>query len=134
MNPLLQELKKSSIGQFTLGLFAKVHRALCDRRLSSYELPWSRSRSRMQDSLFTHLACMMLSSVAVEASNCAKLIQTYKENISGESQTEIRALHKESEYRETWLQICFDMWRLINIMMKLTTHYTFERSYANRRT
>ena len=70
---------------------------------------------------------MMLSSVAVEASNCAKLIQTYKENISGESQTEIRALHKESEYRETWLQICFDMWQLINIMMKLTTQYTFAR-------
>ena len=52
---------------------------------------------------------MMLSSVAVEASNCAKLIQTYKENISGESQRETRALHKESEYRETWLQICFDV-------------------------
>ena len=52
---------------------------------------------------------MMISSVAVEASNCAKLIQTYKENISGESQTETRALHKESEYRETWLQICFDV-------------------------
>ena len=69
---------------------------------------------------------MMLSSVAVEASNCAKLIQTYKENISEESQTEIRALHKESEYRETWLQICFAS-RLINIMMKLTTHYTFAR-------
>ena len=51
----------------------------------------------------------MLSSVAVEASNCAKLIQTYKENISGESQTETRALQKESEYRETWLQICSDM-------------------------
>ena len=52
---------------------------------------------------------MMFSSVAVEASNCAKLIQTYKENISGESQRETRALHEESEYRETWLQICFDV-------------------------
>ena len=52
---------------------------------------------------------MMISSVAVEASNCAKLIQTYKENISGESQRETRALHKESEYRETWLQNCFDV-------------------------
>ena len=66
----------------------------------------------------------MFSSVAVEASNCAKLIQTYKENIPGESQTETRALHKESEYRETWLQFASTCSRLINIMMKLTTQYT----------
>ena len=65
---------------------------------------------------------MMLSSVAVEASNCAKLIQTYKENISGESQTESRALHKESEYRETWLQICFDMFA-VNDEINDTLHF-----------
>ena len=52
---------------------------------------------------------MMLSSVAVETSNCAKLIQTFEKNISGESQTETRTLHKVSEYKETWLYICFDM-------------------------
>ena len=128
MNPLLQERKAVGFPFMNYhGHGLDQDRALRDRRLSTYELLWSRSRWRMYDSLFTYLACMMLSSVAVEASNCAKLIQTYKENISGESQTEIRALHKESEYRETWLQICFDMWRLINIMMKLTTQYTFAR-------